>query len=1531
MNQRSPIVFLFVFLLTAGWIQKAWAQCPNDNTFYTNLTPAGCPGTASDGFVFAGEYVIVNVVAGNTYTFSTCNSILGGDSQITLINPGNGAAVGYNDDACGVLSSVTWTATYTGTLNVLIDDFFCSNFSGIYTLTITCSGTGGGGGGSGGDNCATASPFCTGTTYSFPNNTNAGDLGTINCLATSPNPVWYFMEIEDPGNLDINIEQYDNFGFPIDVDFMLWGPFSSQTVGCNAIAANNANNNVDCSYSSSAFEQANIPNAQAGEVYILLLTNFANQSGTINFSSTAGSSATTNCDILCEIVGLTATPTACDPTTNTYELSGTITIENPPATGLLTISSSCGGTTTLSAPFPNTINYTLSGLNAAGGSCSVTATFSAESTCTRSQNFNAPASCASLSLNCPDYANISTSPTTACSNQTYYLEVENTACNGQLFFTVAGNYGSLWGDEISWSVTSNLSGATLASGSGNTSGANFSQTFGPFPPSIHGTILTLNVDDALGDGFDGVNGQIYVAQGANIIGGPISGEIGFGATTIFGANISISPATITINTPAGPVIQTVEGCDDFRVPLSVSNPNFCNTINVNLPWSVTCNTTGAVIANGSNSVTVYPTLPSNTNDVVLINWDAATCSWNVTGNNDCDAGDIGTVFSISPNPATLNGNSCNGGSQDFQLQYNGLNGGPNCCSTGGPLVPIEVDAVFNKPQFVVSSSPFGGINNAAYLSIPANVLGGNANTFSLNISLSGYCMVPFGLNTDVSFWVTVLVDGDIVSDVQYFGSSMNQTFNLGNLPAGFNSSDNIEIYIYPNAISYASNTVWVNYLPNSTCGALTSARWTASTISASLQVTFNDQAPTAASCAYSASANQTCCTPSNISNASATICSGGSLSALNTWTSAVAAANASCLVYSSVQPVAGSVLPDNLMPNGQNSGSAPIVQTVSAYAYCDADGSGDVNSGDTYTLLSSFSLTVNPSVNAGTSTTTTVCSSGSTLDLFGLLGSGVFTTGTWTGPSSLSGAHLGTFNPAVNPGGIYTYTVTGISPCPNASATVTVNLSAGADASFVYPGSPYCLNQSGSFSPTFSGTIGGTFSSTAGLSINPSTGAITPSSSTAGTYTVTYSLAASGGCPAFSTTATVVITNVPLAPSLIPNPICEGQSYTFTAGNGSWYEFTLNGVSQAPASTNNSWTSGILANGDEVCVISYPTPPFTFDGNIIEPEWGAPLAKSNVSLASGFGPNNNLDALYLKNDGAYVYGAVAGQTENGSNNRILLFIDSKAGGYNALAGWTNRSNSPYVSVENLNGGIVFDAGFEPDYILCMNQAGGIAYFDLYDMAANSNNYLGSDVGSGSISSTLMGYIPNGGSFNNNLGFEFAIPRAALGNPGASLKVFAMLVNDPGLGNSAATFLSNQFLTPANNGESNYGDGAVFFNAAAPNPITYNLSAVCSTETCITVTPAIAPVTGFSYTPVVCEDDANVSPVLNSGFTPGGIFSSTAGLVINGTTGEINVAASTPGTYTINYVIPAIGCNPAATGSFNITIQPTPTTTPIYHE
>src|SRR6185295_8640087 len=102
----------------------------------------------------------------------------------------------------------------------------------------------------------------------------------------------------------------------------------------------------------------------------------------------------------------------------------------------------------------------------------------------------------------------------------------------------------------------------------------------------------------------------------------------------------------------------------------------------------------------------------------------------------------------------------------------------------------------------------------------------------------------------------------------------------------------------------------------------------------------------------------------------------------------------------------------------------------------------------------------------------------------------------------------------------------------------------------------------------FSGTSGGTYSSTAGLSINGSTGAVTLGTSTAGSYTVTYTVAAAGGCSQFQTTAPITITANPSATISYPGtPFCSnggtasvnrvgtaGGTYSSTAGlsiNGS--------------------------------------------------------------------------------------------------------------------------------------------------------------------------------------------------------------------------------------------------------------------------------------------------------------------------------------------------------------------------------------------
>ncbi|MDQ3048316.1 MAG: PKD domain-containing protein [Bacteroidota bacterium] len=100
------------------------------------------------------------------------------------------------------------------------------------------------------------------------------------------------------------------------------------------------------------------------------------------------------CLVVCSITALSATPTACDPATNNYSVTGSVSFTSPPTTGTLTISSSCGGSSQVfNAPFPSPLAYALNGLSSNGAACTVTAVFSADPTCNFTTNYTAPASC----------------------------------------------------------------------------------------------------------------------------------------------------------------------------------------------------------------------------------------------------------------------------------------------------------------------------------------------------------------------------------------------------------------------------------------------------------------------------------------------------------------------------------------------------------------------------------------------------------------------------------------------------------------------------------------------------------------------------------------------------------------------------------------------------------------------------------------------------------------------------------------------------------------------------------------------------------------------------------------------------------------------------------------------------------------------------------------------------------------------------------------------------------------------------------
>jgi len=81
-----------------------------------------------------------------------------------------------------------------------------------------------------GSTCATAQPFCAGgSALTFPNTTGVPSPGNLSCLGSTPNPAWFYLQIEDPGTLIFLIQQFDLGGTPRDVDFIAWGPFPSTT------------------------------------------------------------------------------------------------------------------------------------------------------------------------------------------------------------------------------------------------------------------------------------------------------------------------------------------------------------------------------------------------------------------------------------------------------------------------------------------------------------------------------------------------------------------------------------------------------------------------------------------------------------------------------------------------------------------------------------------------------------------------------------------------------------------------------------------------------------------------------------------------------------------------------------------------------------------------------------------------------------------------------------------------------------------------------------------------------------------------------------------------------------------------------------------------------------------------------------------------------------------------------------------------------------------------------------------------------
>ncbi len=132
---------------------------------------------------------------------------------------------------------------------------------------------------------------------------------------------------------------------------------------------------------------------------------------------------------------------------------------------------------------------------------------------------------------------------------------------------------------------------------------------------------------------------------------------------------------------------------------------------------------------------------------------------------------------------------------------------------------------------------------------------------------------------------------------------------------------------------------------------------------------------------------------------------------------------------------------------------------------------------------------------------------------------------------------------------------------PSASASTNVTVTPAPFATLSY-NAPLCNDDITSHPVNLSGSAGGIFSATVGLTIDPSSGAIVPGTSTPYIYTISYTIAPSAGCGTYTASTQVQIGSLPVLEDIvIKNVACTGSndgSLTAKAtGAGSFtYEWT---------------------------------------------------------------------------------------------------------------------------------------------------------------------------------------------------------------------------------------------------------------------------------------------------------------------------------------------------------------------------------------
>ena len=560
--------------------------------------------------------------------------------------------------------------------------------------------------------------------------------------------------------------------------------------------------------------------------------------------------------------------------------------------------------------------------------------------------------------------------------------------------------------------------------------------------------------------------------------------------------------------------------------------------------------------------------------------------------------------------------------------------------------------------------------------------------------------------------------------------------------------------------------------------------------------------------------------------------------------------------------------------------------------------------------------------------------------------------GTYSSTAGLTiNAATGAITPSTSTAGTYTvtYTMAAAGGCAAQTATTSVTITALPVATFSYAASPYCQNAANP-SPTFSGGgVAGTFSSTAGLVfVSTATGQIDLAASTPGTYTVTNTIAAAAGCAIVTATSSITITALPVATfSYAASPYCQnaanpsptfsggGVAGTFSSTAGLVFVSTATGQIDLAASTPGTYTVTNTIAAAAGCAIVTATSSITITALPVATfSYAASPYCQNAANPSPTFSGGGVAGTFSSTAGLVFVSTATGQIDLAASTPGTYTVTNTIAAAGGCAIVTATSS---ITITTLPAATISYAGTPfcsslaaPQAVTQTGTAGG-TYSSTAGLTINAATGAitpsTSTAGTYTVTYTMAAAGGCAAQTATTSVTITTLPAATIsyaGTPFCSSLAAPQAVTQTGT--AGGTYSSTAGFTI------NAATGAITpsTSTAGTYTVTYTMAAAggCAAQTATTsVTITALPVATFSYAASpYCQNAANPSPTFSGGGVAG-TFSSTAGLVFVSTaTGQIDLAASTPGTYTVtNTIAAAAGCAiVTATSSITITTLPAAT-------